>query len=133
MKKIILLFTFTILLFATSCSNDDSAPAENPPIEQDYKIDFTTGELESWVSVYAEAILTYKDNTQEIINIGNFNYQTHSLTVDIPSNTAKFKIDFYLEDSSPFTMKFYGIEDNEIIHQQDVSSMQHFIYEYEFE
>lgn len=132
MKKIILFLAVTVSLFTIGCSDDDNNPTAEPAIEQDYKIDFTTGELQSWVSVSAETTLTYQDNTQETIN-SNFNYQTHLLSVDVPSNTAKVKVDFYIEDSSPFTMKFYGVENDEVIHQQDVNNMQHFIYEYDFE
>lgn len=97
---------------------------------QAHKVEFTTGVLNSWVSVTLTTIIDSEDGTQTTVN-SNFNYTNNIISVNIPENTRHFKLVFYIEDSSTAHVKFYNIENNSIIHEETISK-QEYNYEYTF-
>ncbi len=126
MKRIFLLL-IAILSF-TACSNDDTE--EQQQISQSHIVEFTTGTLEGWVSVYATTTLTLEDGSESTIN-SDIDATTNKLTVLIPVNTASFMLDFYIEDSSEAQMRFYGSVDDIIVHQETINQ-QTYQYQYTF-
>lgn len=128
MKKI---FLALIAIFAfTACSSDDDNQGEEQQISQTHKVEFTTGTLESWVSVGLTTTLTLEDGTESIIN-SDFDYTQNIVSVEIPENTVSFELEFYIEDSSQAEMRFYGSVDNVNLHQETINQ-QSFQYQYTF-
>jgi len=117
-----------ILLF-TACTSDDDEPQQET-ITQSHIVEFSTGELELWVSVYATTILTFEDGTESTINT-DFDSTENKLSVEIPDNTASFLLDFYIEDSSEVQMRFYGSVDDSTVHQETINQ-QSYQYQYSF-
>lgn len=116
-----------ILLFS-ACSSDDEA--EQEAISQTHIVEFTTGTLQVWVSVYATTTLTFEDGTQSILNT-DFDSTENKLIVEIPENTASFILNFYIEDSSETQMRFYGSVDDVTVHQETINQ-QNYQYQYSF-
>ncbi|WP_452219991.1 hypothetical protein [Lacinutrix salivirga] len=125
-------FLALIAIFAfTACSSDDdNQEQEQQQISQSHIIEFTTGTLESWVSVGLTTILTLEDGTQSTIN-SDFDYTQNIVSVEVPENTASFELDFYIEDSSEAEMRFYGSENNTTVHQE-IINQQTFEFQYTF-
>ena len=97
-----------------------------------HKIEFSSGTLQSWVSVFATTIVNFTNGTQTIIN-SNHNYSTNILTIEVPINAINFQIDYYIEDPSvSVNMKFYNLSNNNIIHQEIFSGTMNKEYDYVF-
>lgn len=96
-----------------------------------HKIEFTTGVLESWVSVFATTTVNFSDGTEITIN-SDHDYLTNKLTIDIPINATDFQIDYYIEDSSSVDMVFFNTNTNELVHQETFSEQLDFSYNYTF-
>lgn len=128
MKKTFLLL---IAIFAfTACSSGDDNQEEEQQISQSHIVEFTTGTLESWVSVGLTTTLTLEDGTESTIN-SDFDYTQNIVSVEIPENTASFELEFYIEDSSQAEMRFYGSVDDVTNHQETINQ-QTFLYQYTF-
>ncbi|MBF8149084.1 hypothetical protein ITJ86_04205 [Winogradskyella sp. F6397] len=128
--KNIFLALIAIFAFTACSSDDDNQEQEQQQISQSHIIEFTTGTLESWVSVGLTTILTLEDGTQSTIN-SDFDYTQNIVSVEIPENTASFELDFYIEDSSEAEMRFYGSENNTTVHQE-IINQQTFEFQYTF-
>lgn len=125
------IFLVLIAIFAfTACSSDDDNQEEVQQITQSHIVEFTTGSLESWVSVGLTTTLTLEDGTESTIN-SDFDYTQNIVSVEIPENTLSFELEFYIEDSSQAEMRFYGSVDNVNVHQETISQ-QSFQYQYTF-
>ncbi|TYA53058.1 hypothetical protein [Formosa maritima] len=126
--------TFLVLiaiLSLTACSSDDDNQEEQEqPISQSHIVEFTTGILESWVTVILTTTITLEDGTQSTIN-SDFDYALNIVSVEIPENTASFDLEFYIEDSSQAEMRFYGSVDNVNVYQETINQ-QSFQYQYTF-
>ncbi|GAA3619195.1 T9SS type A sorting domain-containing protein [Flavivirga jejuensis] len=96
-----------------------------------HKIEFSTGVLENWVSVYATTLIHFSDGTETTIN-SNHNSTTNVLTIDIPANATDFQIEYYIENSSSVNIVFYNVNSNNIIHQETFSGQMTFNYDYTF-
>lgn len=97
-----------------------------------HKIEFSTGTLQSWVSVHATTIVNFANGTQTTIN-SNHNRSTNILTIEIPINAINFQIDYYIEDPSvSVNMNFYNLSNNNIIHQEIFSKTRDKEYDYVF-
>ena len=97
-----------------------------------HKIEFSTGTLQSWVSVHATTIVNFANGTQTTIN-SNHNRSTNILTIEIPINAINFQIDYYIEDPSvSVNMNFYNLSNNNIIHQEIFSETRNKEYDYVF-
>lgn len=97
-----------------------------------HKIEFSTGTLQGWVSVFATTIVNFANGTQTTIN-SNHNYSTNILTIEIPINAINFQIDYYIEDPSvSVNMNFYNLSNNNIIHQEIFSGTMNKEYDYVF-
>ena len=96
-----------------------------------HRIEFTTGVLESWVSVFATTLVNFSDGTETTIN-SNHDSSTNKLTIDIPINATDFQIDYYIEDSSSVDMVFFNTNTNDIVHQETFSGQMDFNYDYTF-
>jgi hypothetical protein len=118
------------LLTFTACSKDDDNQ-EQKQVNQSHVIEFTTGALQSWVSVYATTTLTFDDGSQSTIN-SDFDYTLNKLLVLIPENTASFDLEFYIEDSSQAEMRFYGTVNDNTVHQETINQ-QTYQYQYTFD
>lgn len=133
MKKAILLFiglTYSAINLSCSANDDSNNQEEEQNTVQAHRIEFTTGPLENWVTVTLTANLVFEDDTESTLT-PNFDYVNNKISVDIPENTKRFNLSFYIENSSPANMRFYGVEENNIVHQE-VTSGQEFEYSYEF-
>ncbi|WP_452233044.1 hypothetical protein [Lacinutrix sp. MEBiC02595] len=128
MKNIFL--TLIAILSLVGCSSDDDNQGEEQHISQSHILEFTTGTLESWVSVGLTTTLTLEDGTESTIN-SDFDYTQNIVSVEIPENTASFELDFYIEDSSQAEMRFYGSVDSVNVHQETISQ-QSYQYQYTF-
>ncbi|KIX20732.1 hypothetical protein SY27_12655 [Flavobacterium sp. 316] len=117
------------LLAFTGCSKDDDDKQEQQ-FSQSHVVEFTTGTLQDWVSVYATTTLTLEDGSESTIN-SDFDYTANKLTVLIPENTASFELEFYIEDSSQAEMRFYGAINNNTVHQETINQ-QTYQYQYTF-
>ncbi len=122
LKHIFLTLIAVFLLSSCSTDNDDE------PIIQAHKFEFNTGELEGWVSVGLNTTIYFEDGSNTEIS-SSFDYNEHYVSVIIPENATSFELQFYIEDSSPAHLKFYGIDDNEIIIEDDIEQQ---VYEYEY-
>lgn len=120
---LIAIFTFV------ACSSDDSNP-EQEQVSQSHIVEFTTGTLESWVSVSLITTLTLDDGTESTIN-SDFDYTQNIVSIEIPEDTASFELDFYIEDSSETQMRFYGSVDDVNVHQETLNQ-QSYQYQYTF-
>ncbi|NRD18615.1 hypothetical protein HNV08_01040 [Winogradskyella eckloniae] len=127
--KNIFLALIAIFVF-TACSSDDDNQGEEQQISQSHIVEFTTGSLESWVSVGLTTTLTLEDGTESTIN-SDFDYTQSIVSVEIPENTANFELDFYIEDSSQTEMRFFGSVDNVNVYEETISQ-QNFQYQYIF-
>lgn len=129
MKKAFL--TLIAILSLVACSSgDDNQEQTQQEISQSHIVEFTTGTLESWVSVSLTTTLTLEDGSESTIN-SDFDYTQNIVSVEIPENTASFELDFYIEDSSEAQMRFYGsVEDNTVY--QETINQQSFQYQYTF-
>jgi ligand-binding sensor domain-containing protein len=96
-----------------------------------HKIEFSTGILESWVSVFATTIVHFSDGTETTI-YSDHNYSTNILTVEIPLNATSFQLQYYIEDSSSVDMSFYNANTNNVIYQETFSGQMEFQYDYSF-
>lgn len=124
-------FLLLIAIFAfTACSSDDDNQEEEQQISQSHIVEFTTGTLESWVSVGVTTTLTLEDGTESTIN-SDFDYTQNIVSVEIPENTASFELEFYIEDSSQAEMRFYGSVNGVNVHQETINQ-QSFQYQYTF-
>lgn len=117
------------LLAFTGCSKDDDDKQEQQA-SQSHVVEFTTGTLQDWVSVYATTTLILEDGSESTIN-SEFDDTTNKLTVLIPENTASFELEFYIEDSSQAEMRFYGAVNNNTVHQETINQ-QTYQYQYTF-
>ncbi len=125
------IFLTLIAIFAfTACSSDDDNQGEVQQISQSHIVEFTTGTLESWVSVGLTTTLTLEDGSESTIN-SDFDYTQNIVSVEIPENTISFELEFYIEDSSQAEMRFYGSVDNVNVHQETINQ-QSFQYQYTF-
>ncbi|PWI29757.1 hypothetical protein DI383_08335 [Flavobacteriaceae bacterium LYZ1037] len=126
--------TFLVLiaiLSLTACSSDDDNQEEQEqPISQSHIVEFTTGTLDSWVTVILTTIITLEDGTQSTIN-SDFDYTLNIVSVEIPVNAASFELDFYIEDSSEAQMRFYGAVDDTTVYQETINQ-QSYQYQYSF-
>ncbi len=124
-------FLLLIAIFAfTACSSDNDNQEEEQQISQSHIVEFTTGTLESWVSVGLTTTLTLEDGTESTIN-SDFDYTQNIVSVEIPENTASFELEFYIEDSSQAEMRFYGSVDNVNVYQESINQ-QSYQYQYTF-
>ena len=124
-------FLLLIAIFAfTACSSDDDNQEEEQQISQSHIVEFTTGTLESWVSVGLTTTLTLEDGTESTIS-SDFDYTQNIVSVEIPENTASFELEFYIEDSSQAEMRFYGSVDNVNVYQESINQ-QSYQYQYTF-
>lgn len=98
--------------------------------EQTYLVEFATGELEDWVSVFAETTIYNADGTKTELNT-EVDRETKTLKVEIPEDVYRFDIMFYIEDASQVEMKFYGEDDGEVLHQETINQ-QTFEFSYVF-
>lgn len=96
-----------------------------------YKIEFSTGVLEGWVSVGATTLVHFADGTETTIN-SNHDYTTNVLTIEIPINATDFQIEYYIEDSSSVDMVFYNSNTSNIVNQETFSGQMNFNYNYTF-
>jgi len=128
--KNILLTLIAILSLVACSSDDDNQEQEQQQISQSHTIEFTTGTLEDWVSVGLTTTLTLDDGTELTIN-SDFNYTQNIASVEIPSNTASFELEFYIEDSSQAEMRFYGSVDGVNVHQETINQLS-YQYQYTF-
>lgn len=126
MKKVLLVL-IAILSF-TACSSDDET--EQEAITQTHIVEFATGTLQAWVSVYATTKLTFEDGTQSTLNT-DFNSTENKLIVEMPEKTASFILDFYIEDSSKTQIRFYGSVDDVTLHQETINK-RNYQYQYSF-
>ncbi|QYJ68806.1 hypothetical protein [Flavobacterium litorale] len=126
MKKSIYILTLLLITFF-SCSSDDDSNEEQQ-INQAHIVEFTTGTLNGSVSVILTTTLNFEDITQDEV-ISDFDYNNNIVSVEIPEDTASFELEFYIEDSSSANMKFYGAEDNQVIHQETTSGQ---VYQYSY-
>lgn len=97
---------------------------------QSYFLEFKTGELEDYVSVYATANLYNSDGTKTTI-AEDVNRETKTLIIEVPEDIFRFELEFYIEDSSTVQMKFYGMNDGKVIHEETINQ-QEFNYKYIF-
>lgn len=129
MKKTFL--TLIAILSLVACSSDDDNQEQpQQEISQSHIVEFTTGTLESWVSVSLTTTLTLEDGSESTIN-SDFDYTENMVSVEIPENTASFELDFYIEDSSEAQMRFYGSVEDNTVHQETINQ-QSFQYQYTF-
>ncbi|WP_417291483.1 hypothetical protein [Corallibacter sp.] len=129
MKKTFL--TLIAILSLVACSSDDDNQEQpQQEISQSHIVEFTTGTLESWVSVSLTTTLTLEDGSESTIN-SDFDYTENMVSVEIPENTASFELDFYIEDSSEAQMRFYGSVEENTVHQETINQ-QSFQYQYTF-
>ncbi|EDP96763.1 hypothetical protein U8527_00470 [Kordia algicida OT-1] len=129
MKKTFL--TLIAILSLVACSSDDDNEEQpQQEISQSHIVEFTTGTLESWVSVSLTTTLTLEDGSESTIN-SDFDYTENMVSVEIPENTASFELDFYIEDSSEAQMRFYGSVEENTVHQETINQ-QSFQYQYTF-
>ena len=96
-----------------------------------HRIEFTTGVLQSWVSVFATTLVHFSDGSETTIN-SNHDSSTNKLTVDIPINATDFQIDYYIEDLSSVNMVFLNTNTNDIVHQEIFSGQIELNYDYTF-
>ncbi|MBD3863272.1 hypothetical protein [Olleya marilimosa] len=113
-----------------ACSSDDENQGEEQQISQSHIVEFTTGTLESWVSVGLTTILTLEDGTESTIN-SDFDYTQNIVSIEIPENAVSFELEFYIEDSSQVEMRFYGFLDGINVHQETINQ-QSYQYQYTF-
>ena len=98
---------------------------------QPYIVEFTTGQLEEYVSVFATTTVYFSDGTKSEIN-SDFDRETSTLQVEIPEDVFRFEMEFYIEDSSQVKMRLFGKNDDKVIHEETISQQQVFNYEYIF-
>ena len=98
---------------------------------QPYIVEFTTGQLEAYVSVFATATIYFANGTKSRID-SELDRDTNTLSVEIPEDAFRFELEFYIEDSSQVEMKFYSKNDNEIFHEETINQQQTFNYNYIF-
>lgn len=123
--------TLIAILSLVACSSDDDNQEQpQQEISQSHIVEFTTGTLESWVSVSLTTTLTLEDGSESTIN-SDFDYTENMVSVEIPENTASFELDFYIEDSSEAQMRFYGSVEDNTVHQETINQ-QSFQYQYTF-
>lgn len=123
--------TLIAILSLVACSSDDDSQEQpQQEISQSHIVEFTTGALESWVSVSLTTTLTLEDGSESTIN-SDFDYTENMVSVEIPENTASFELDFYIEDSSEAQMRFYGSVEENTVHQETINQ-QSFQYQYTF-
>ncbi|WP_418512605.1 hypothetical protein [Corallibacter sp.] len=123
--------TLIAILSLVACSSDDDNQEQpQQEISQSHIVEFTTGTLESWVSVSLTTTLTLEDGSESTIN-SDFDYTENMVNVEIPENTASFELDFYIEDSSESQMRFYGSVEDNTVHQETINQ-QSFQYQYTF-
>ncbi|MFV0573732.1 MAG: hypothetical protein ACK5M1_15100 [Xanthomarina gelatinilytica] len=123
--------TLIAILSLVACSSDeDNQEQPQQEISQSHIVEFTTGTLESWVSVSLTTTLTLEDGSESTIN-SDFDYTENMVSVEIPENTASFELDFYVEDSSEAQMRFYGSVEDNTVHQETINQ-QSFQYQYTF-
>ena len=123
--------TLIAILSLVACSSDDDNQEQpQQEISQSHIVEFTTGTLESWVSVSLTTTLTLEDGSESTIN-SDFDYTENMVSVEIPENTASFELDFYIEDSSEAQMRFYGSVEENTVHQETINQ-QSFQYQYTF-
>lgn len=97
-----------------------------------HKIEFSTGTLQSWVSVFATTIVNFANGTQTTIK-SNHNYSTNFLTIEIPINAINFQIDYYIEDPKvSVNLNFFNLSNNEVIHKEIFSGTMNKEYDYVF-
>lgn len=125
-KITILVLLTVITLFGCSNSNTE----DETQTSQAHKFEFTTGVLATSVSVGLTTIIDYEDGTQDAIE-SEFNRTTNFIGIDLPENVVHFKANFYIEIPTEVNIKFYGVEDNTIIHQE-INVIETFEYEYSF-
>lgn len=137
-QKVVFINDNTIEFQSTGVSGDNAYEGvyfrdgvELTGSEKAYRIEFTTGDLESWVSVGLETTLDFTDRTQKVIN-SEFDRTNNIVTVEVPKNVNHFKLKFYIEDSSTANMKFYALDNNALIHKETINK-QEYEYEYTFE
>ncbi|WP_145004547.1 hypothetical protein [Olleya sp. Hel_I_94] len=122
--------TLIAILSLVACSSDDENQGEEQQISQSHIVEFTTGTLESWVSVGLTTILTLEDGTESTIN-SDFDYTQNIVSIEIPENAVSFELEFYIEDSSQVEMRFYGFLDGINVHQETINQ-QSYQYQYTF-
>lgn len=95
-----------------------------------HKITYATGIIESWVSIYAEAIVYFADNTQTSVT-AEHNYTENVLTLEIPKNATSIQVDYYIEDPSVVVeMTFYNDFTQDIVAQETFSGENDYQYNY---
>lgn len=98
---------------------------------QPYLVEFTTGQLEEYVSVFATTTVYFANGTKSQID-SELDRDTDTLQVEIPEDVFRFETEFYIEDSSQVEMRFFGKNDDRVIHEETISQQQIFDYEYIF-
>ncbi|WP_321826282.1 putative periplasmic lipoprotein [Maribacter dokdonensis] len=88
--------------------------------EQTYVLEFVTGELEDWVSVFAETTIYNADGTKTEVST-EVDREAKTLEVEIPEDVYRFDIMFYIEDASQVEMKFFGVDDGKVLHQETIN------------
>ncbi len=96
-----------------------------------HKIEFTTGVLQNWVSVYATTVVQFADGTQATIE-SSHDYSTNKLQVEIPVNATSLLINYYIEDASMVEMKFYNVATNETVSEGTFSNNMDFEFGHTF-
>ncbi len=95
-----------------------------------HKIEYTTGAIEAWVSIYAEATVYLADDTQITVT-SEHNYTNNILTLEIPKNATSIQVDYYIEDPSvSVEMNFYNEYTQEIVAQETFSGENDYQYTY---
>ncbi|CAM3572789.1 hypothetical protein [Zobellia roscoffensis] len=98
--------------------------------EQPYLIEFKTGELAEYVSVFATMHLYDSEGVKSTV-YKDINRETKTLTLQVPENIYRVELEFYIEDASTVEMKFYGTNDENTIHEETIND-QEYTYEYIF-
>lgn len=110
--------------------SDGEVEDEQEPKGDPYIVEFETGELEGYVSVGLTINLLFQNGTKNTID-PSFDRDQYEVSAEIPRNTSKFQLEFYIEDGSEAKMTFYDSENDEIIHQETVNQKD-FEYQYSF-
>jgi len=95
------------------------------------KIEFRTGELEEWVSVYATAVIGISDGSQMELHIEH-DRNLNILTIDIPEGAVNITVEYYIEDDSQIVSKsLFNNEDS--ISQENLEGSNTYNFSYGFD
>ena len=98
---------------------------------QPYIVEFTTGQLEAYVSVFATTTVYFANGTKSQID-SELDRDTNTLQVEIPEDVFRFETEFYIEDSSQVEMRFYSKNNGEVVYEETFSERQVYNYQYIF-